>query len=283
VDGRLLEEILASVPEPVREAVKAGNESLFTVPSGDRDETFRFVRREFYLNTQRHSLLMFELLTPELRRQELAIWKRAIRTMNHELNNSIAPLSSLMHSARVAASSPRHAHRVDEIDAAIEERLSHLREFLAAYATFARLPAPRKAIVPWCSVIEDVRRLYSVEVECVPTARGFFDRAQIEQLLINLVKNAHESGSPAEEVRISIRQTDEGTLLRVEDRGCGLSEPAMRQALLPFYSTKPDGTGLGLALASEIIEAHGGRITLQRRDGGGTAVAVVLPSAPRDV
>ena len=279
VEGRRLDEVLPSVPEPVREAVQAGSESLFTVPGRDRDETFRFVRREFFLNTQRHTLLMFELLTPELRRQELAIWKRAIRTMNHELNNSISPLSSLLHSARVAANSPQHAHRVEEIYSAIEERLSHLRDFLAAYATFARMPAPRKTAVPWSAVIDDVRRLYPVEVEGDSGANGFFDRAQIEQLLINLVKNAHESGSPADEVRMSLRETAEGTMLRVVDRGCGLSPTAMRQALLPFYSTKPDGTGLGLALASEIVEAHGGRLSLQCREGGGTSVTVVLPSA----
>jgi nitrogen fixation/metabolism regulation signal transduction histidine kinase len=282
LEGNRFSEVLATAPSNVIDVVSGGAESLFTIRYRDQDETFRFVRRQFFLNTQKHTLSMFERLTPELRRQELATWKRAIRTMNHELNNSIAPLSSLLHSARIATENPEHAHRIDEIYTTIDERLAHLRDFLEAYARFARLPAPRRSIVQWASLIDDVRRLYPFAFEGEAIQQGFFDRAQIEQVLINLLKNAQESGGPPEELIVTILNSGEECAVRVLDRGSGMTESELRQALLPFYSTKPDGTGLGLALSSEIIEAHGGRLTLQRREGGGIAVTFTLPNhAPR--
>ncbi len=279
LEGRRVAEILESLPPALRELIEAGAESLFKSRSGDQDETFRFVHREFYLNTQKHTLMMFERLTPELRRQELAVWKRAIRTMNHELNNSIAPISSLVHSARLASGRPEHARRLDEIYATIEEQLGRLRAFLEAYAEFARLPDPRKERVAWRHVLDELQRLYPFRIESAAgVGDGNFDRAQIEHVLINLLKNAQESGSPAGEIVLTLSQTAEATTLRVLDRGCGMPDSVMRQALLPFYSTKPEGTGLGLALASEIVEAHGGWLTLQRRECGGSAVTVVLPN-----
>jgi signal transduction histidine kinase len=115
----------------------------------------------------------------------------------------------------------------------------------------------------------------------VPEAEGWFDAGQLEQVLINLVKNAHESGSPSVEVVLELEVRGGGVELRVVDRGAGMSEAVLQQALLPFYSTKPSGTGLGLTLSREIAEAHGGRLTVAPRDGGGTVVSVWLPEAPR--
>jgi signal transduction histidine kinase len=91
------------------------------------------------------------------------------------------------------------------------------------------------------------------------------------------VKNAHESGSDPDAIVVSIQRAADGTLLRVSDRGRGMTEEAMRHALVPFFTTKPAGSGLGLALSNEIIEAHGGRMRLQGREGGGTVVTCWLP------
>jgi signal transduction histidine kinase len=104
------------------------------------------------------------------------------------------------------------------------------------------------------------------------------DRGQLEQVLINLLKNAHESGSAPDAVQVGVVG---GAAQRnnVSDRGPGMNESVLAQALLPFYSTKRSGTGLGLALAREITEAHGGRIALANRDGGGLRVSLILPNA----
>jgi nitrogen fixation/metabolism regulation signal transduction histidine kinase len=273
IEGRHFHEILPALPAALREAVEGGIESIFTA---EPDETYRFMQRQFHLNTQEHRLVMIERLTPELRRQEVSIWKKAIRTINHELNNSLAPISSLFHSARHVQSRPEHHHRLDEIYSTIEERLLSLREFLDSYADFARLPAPRKTWERWDALLDDVRGLYPFGTEGTIPDEGFFDRGQLQQVLINLLKNAQESGT--EEVVVSIVRNGDGTLLRVLDGGRGMDEAVMRQALLPFYSTKPGGTGLGLAVCNEIIDAHGGRVTLQRREGGGTVVNCWIPN-----
>ena len=275
--GRSLSGIVDALVDPMREIVRAGGDAIFTLTMHDQEETFHFTQRVFHLNTQRHTMFMLERLTPELRRQEVSVWKKAIRTINHELNNSLAPVSSLVHSARHVQQHPEYADRLDEIYSTIEERLQHLRSFLEGYAQFARLPAPRREYVIWTQLLSEVRPLFPFRVEGRPESGSRVDRAQMQQVVINLLKNAVESGSASEEIVVAIEPSALGTTLRVLDRGRGMDESTMRQALLPFYSTKPSGTGLGLAICNEIVDAHGGRITLHSRDGGGTAVTCWMP------
>jgi signal transduction histidine kinase len=112
----------------------------------------------------------------------------------------------------------------------------------------------------------------------LPEEPAQVDRAQMEQALINLLKNAHESGSRPEDVALQVRRAQDVVRIDVLDRGSGMNDAVLTNALVPFYSTKRSGTGLGLALAREIAEAHGGRITLSNRDGGGLAVTLILPA-----
>ena len=279
LDGRNFKEIVALLVDPMRDIISTGADAIFTLSMRDQEETFHFAQRLFHLNTQRHTMIMLERLTPELRRQEVNVWKKAIRTINHELNNSLAPVSSLVHSARHIQEHPEHAYRLDDIYATIEERLEHLRAFLEGYAQFARLPTPRKEQVRWTEVLSEVRNLFPFRIEGRAESEAFVDRAQMQQVMINLLKNAVESGSADDEIVIGIEPTARGTTLRVLDRGRGMDEATMRQALLPFYSTKPSGSGLGLAICNEIVDAHGGRLTLHARDGGGTAVTCWIPAA----
>jgi nitrogen fixation/metabolism regulation signal transduction histidine kinase len=278
MDGRRYSEVVDTLVDPMRAIVRSGSDAIFTLTLRDQEETFHFTERVFHLNTQRHTMVMLERLTPELRRQEVSVWKKAIRTINHELNNSLAPISSLVHSARHVQRHPEHAGRLDEIYSTIEERLQHLSTFLEGYAQFARLPAPRKELVVWNELLAEVRGLYPFRVEGRPESGAVVDRAQLQQVIINLLKNAVESGSAAEEIVVGIVPSVHGTTLRVLDRGRGMNESTMRQALLPFYSTKPSGTGLGLAICDEIVDAHGGRITLHAREDGGTSVTCWIPA-----
>lgn len=262
------------VAAPLRAAIDAADDSIFKFG----EETFHCTQRLIDFNSQRHRLLLIERLTPELRRQEIAVWKQAIRVINHEINNTVAPISSLFHSLRRAQEMPEHRHRIEEIYGLIEERLGFLRNFLDAYAEFARLPEPRKERTRWSELLKAARLLYDFRVEGFPQLECRLDRAQLQQVVINLVKNAHESGSAAEEVVVSIHRAGGDCVLRVADRGRGMTDEVMRQALVPFYSTKPGGSGVGLALCNEIVEAHGGRMRLEAREGGGTEVTCWLPA-----
>lgn len=273
MDGLHFSPLLASVVEPIRDALQVGADAIVVVPGAEHDETFHISQRTFRLNTLEHRLILVERLTAELRRQEVAVWKKAIRVINHEINNTIAPVSSLFHSARIAQEKPDRRHKLDEIYDAIDERLVFLRSFLESYAQFARLPTPRKQTTRWSEILPDVRALYEFRVEGDTHAEVSVDRAQIQQVLINLIKNAHESGSDPASIVVSLQRH----VLRVSDSGRGMSEDVLRQALVPFYSTKQGGTGVGLALSNEIIEAHGGRMRLEARPGGGTIVTVWLP------
>jgi two-component system nitrogen regulation sensor histidine kinase NtrY len=270
LNGRLLSEL--HLAGPLHEALANFGDSIFNY----EDETFHLSQRIFHLNMQQHRLLLVERLTPELRRQEVAVWKKAIRIINHEINNTVAPISSLFHSARRAQEMPEHRHRLDEIYGLIDERLRFLRTFLDAYAEFARLPEPRREDTAWKDIVEPVHALYAFRFEGPTGATCSVDRGQMQQVLINLVKNAHESGSAADEIVVAVERVGEEQVIRVQDRGRGMSEEVMRQALVPFYSTKQGGTGVGLALANEIVEAHGGRLRLAAREGGGTVVTCWL-------
>ena len=160
----------------------------------------------------------------------------------------------------------------------IEERARHLERFLRDYARFAKLPTPRLESVHLPGLIDRLHTQMDFIIEGdVPDIDLPIDPAQMEQALLNLLKNAHESGSAPEAVALMLRRRGDGLRIEVLDRGSGMSPAALENALLPFYSTKRHGTGLGLALAREIVEAHGGRIGVTNRTDGGLCVALSLP------
>ncbi len=279
LEGREFGAILEECPEGLREALGSGRDSLFSLASGGEEEVFHVARRAFELNGRRHGLTLIKRLTPELRRQEVDVWKRAIRTLSHEINNSLAPIASLARSVRVMARSPEHAGGLDAALDVIEERSNHLKEFLEGYARFARLPQPNPRQVDWPAFLGELRQVVPFEMEgAAPTLPGRFDPSQVQQALINLLKNAHEAGGPAAEVKLAVDALgDGGVRFRVLDRGAGMADEVMRKALLPFYTSKPGGSGLGLPLCREIVEAHGGRLRIEQRQGGGTAVVCWVP------
>ncbi|WP_425507331.1 sensor histidine kinase [Thermomonas brevis] len=278
LEGRAFEDVLATANPAVREAFARGGDGMFTVGSEDDEDIYHLSRRSFRLNGRIHELLLLRQLTAELRRQEVQTWKKVIRVISHELNNSLAPIASLAHSGAELLRRGQH-ERLPAALATIEDRARHLEGFIRDYARFAKLPAPRTEPVAWRHFIAQLRTQVQFVEELQPEdGIARFDAAQLEQALINLLKNAHESGTSADEVRLSVRHVPDGWRIDVLDRGSGMNDAVLANALLPFYSTKRHGTGLGLALAREIAEAHGGRIALLNRDGGGLCVSLVLPS-----
>ena len=193
------------------------------------------------------------------------------------MNNSLAPLASLAHSGTELVRRGQ-TERLPQILQTIGERTRHLERFILGYARFAKLPTPRLEPSAWptSSPASPARSRSASRANC-RRRRPRIDRAQMEQALLNLLKNAHESGSRPDDVELHVRRVQDVVRIDVLDRGTGMNDAVLTNALVPFYSTKRSGTGLGLALAREIAEAHGGRITLGNREDGGLAVTLILP------
>lgn len=288
VEGMLLPELIAILPEALKTALNSEQEGLFSMGSSSGDsidendvETWHISRGRFTQNNQQHHLILLKQLTKELNRQEVAVWKKVIRIISHELNNSVAPIASMVNSGRFLTQHLDNT-KLQLIFDTIENRTSHLSQFISHYAQFAKLPLPQKQLIDWSKMTQQLAQQYPFQVlSPLPQMPIKLDAVQLEQVLINLLKNAHESGADADSVALifeDITHPVAGLLIKVNDQGSGMSSEVLSQALLPFYSTKQSGTGIGLPLCREIIEAHGGRISLQSRPGGGLSVKVWLPA-----
>ncbi len=223
-----------------------------------------------------HELVVVTDLSRALREEERQAWQRLIRVLGHELNNSLAPIASMAHSGAELTRRGQH-DKLPTVFAAIEERARHLDAFIRGYAQFAKLPAPRIDAVDWPGCVERLHAAARFVSQGELAHRPKFDAMQMEQALLNLLKNAHESGSPPDAVELVARELPNALRIEVLDRGPGMNDDVLSQALLPFYSTKRGGTGLGLALTREIVEAHNGHIALANREAGGLQVTITLP------
>jgi two-component system nitrogen regulation sensor histidine kinase NtrY len=279
IEGMRLDDLVRTAPEALRHAVLEARDGLFGIELEGQEEVFHLATRRFHLNGQPHQLYLLRHMTREISRAEVASWKKVIRVISHELNNSLAPISSLAHSGKVLAARG-DAARLTEVLDTIGERAGHLAEFIRGYATFAKLPTPRLCTFEWPAFLARLAQHSPFRLDGeAPAGSVQADAAQIEQALINLLRNAHESGSDPAAVELAVRTLPHEWQVEVRDRGPGMSDAVLASALVPFYSTKRSGTGLGLALAREIAEAHGGRIALANRDGGGLVARLHLPRA----
>jgi two-component system nitrogen regulation sensor histidine kinase NtrY len=275
-------DVLLRLSPALREAAKLQGDSLFSAEMDGVEEALHLSQRSFLLQGCKYRLYLLKRLTRELSRQEVSAWKKLIRVLSHELNNSLGPLSSLAHSGAEIARRGDYA-TLPTVFAAIAERAQHLHSFVGGYGAIAKLPAPRPERVPWREFLADLSQQAKFKtVAEAPDMPGWFDRAQVEQALINLLKNAHEAGGSADAVELVVICAGTKQHIEVRDRGPGMSQAVLAQALLPFYSTKRTGTGLGLALAREIAEAHRGRIHLANREGGGLSVTLELSKELQD-
>jgi nitrogen fixation/metabolism regulation signal transduction histidine kinase len=282
LEGLALTPLLESLPASLREALEDNRDRLFTAILRDDAEVFHVSHRQFLLNGQPHRLRLLKQLTREVNAQEVATWKRVIRVIAHEINNSVAPIASLAQSGQRLALQPETTQLM-RVFGAIEERMAHLAQFVDGYSRFAKLPNPRPAHVEWRRFLDSLHAVAPFALDgIVPGEMGWFDESQLEQVMINLLKNAAEAGSPSASTVVAVRPARGGWSVEVRDRGSGMSPDVLANALLPFYSTKPAGSGLGLTLCREIVEAHGGTLEAGNRTDGeeGAVGRFWLPPAP---
>ncbi|MBD8525196.1 ATP-binding protein [Pseudoxanthomonas sp. CAU 1598] len=285
LEGQALQRLLPRVRAELAEALQAGVDTLISLPGAGgehEDEQFQLLIRQFRLNGRIHLLYSLRRLTPELRRQEVNTWKKVIRVMSHEMNNTLGPIRSVARSGQELLRRQDYA-RLNEVLDLIGERAEHLDRFLRGYAQFAKLPLPRLGWVRLEDLLEPLSNQFGCHLRLDAEARDAqvqIDQVQLEQALSNLIKNATEAGSPLDQVELGASAATHCWRIWVVDRGSGMGEEVMQRALMPFYSTKRSGTGLGLALVREIVEAHRGKLQLRQREGGGLEVEIELPRDP---
>ncbi len=234
-----------------------------------------------------HRLLVLTDLSRVLRAEERSAWQRIVRVLGHEINNSLAPIKSIAGSLRnLAAKDPRPGDWEQDLSAGlqvIEARSEALGRFMSAYARLARLPQPRLAPV---DVAAWVRRVVALETRLeIVTTEGppvilTADGDQLDQLLINLLRNAVDAALETKGgVRVGWTRTGGVVEVTVEDDGPGLPDPG--NLFVPFFTTKANGSGIGLVLCRQIAEAHGGAVSLEpRQKARGARARLRMPLGP---
>jgi nitrogen fixation/metabolism regulation signal transduction histidine kinase len=280
------------------------NESLVELNLNNSQARWLLRRSSFRQHGVPHTLVVLSDVSRALREEERRAWQRLIRVLGHELSNSLAPIKSIAGSlsSRVSSTPMEPEVRSDlqrglEI---IEARSASLHRFLEAYRRLAQMPAPVLREVRIGLLITRAASLetrMNVSVQPGPDVIFQADPDQLEQMLINLVRNATDAvlemspvskhgasgvGSEKQQVEVHWDADPSNVILTIDDNGPGLSNPA--NVFTPFYTTKPNGSGVGLVLSRQIAEAHGGRIEISNRIGvRGCSVRVVLPRSPSSV
>lgn len=241
-------------------------------------------RRTFRLDGRPHRLVVLADLSQVLREEERIAWQRLIRVLSHEINNSLTPIKSIADSLSTliarGAGTDEDADDLRDGLRVIAGRSEALGRFMSSYARLAKLPSPARSdlrVADWVRRVAALEPRLAVQIHAGPDLVIGADGDQLDQLLINLVENATDAAlETGGGVRISWSESDQFLDLEVEDDGPGLAQTA--NLFVPFFTTKPEGSGIGLALARQIAEAHGGSLVLQnRKSATGCVARVRLP------
>lgn len=275
--GRRLEAIPGSLG-PALSAIPAG-ESRVVALGGRR--RIRCVRTAFFDQGFRRSFFLLEELTDELRASEKAAYRKLIRMMSHEINNSVGAVTSLLESCATYAGQLAAPDREDFREAlgVARSRLENLNAFMRGFADVVRIPPPEPRPCDLRALLDDIHLLLRPELErrrivwtwtrADPIGPLLLDKNQIEQVLVNALRNALEAIGEDGRISLSLGREGNGVRLAIRDSGPGIPPEAAGSLFTPFFSTKRNGRGLGLTLVQEVLASHGFDFGLEGAPEGG--------------
>lgn len=280
VDGALLENI---------RQVRAGENKLVKIVSGHRVRQINLHASEFKLQGKYYKLVSLQNIKNELDANELAAWQKLIRVLTHEIMNSVTPITSLTSTLKqIVEKSRNEAEPIPPATVeklwtgldAVENRGVGLQTFIQAYRKLTKLPTPKFEQVNVKKQVERVLALLdpeAIEVSLnIPGENHILaDPDLLDQVLINLIKNAREAMVNTHSPKLSIGHSHEKGIT-ISDNGEGISPGKFDQVFVPFFTTKKEGTGIGLALARQIMQLHSGKIELSSKPGQGTTFRLIF-------
>jgi PAS domain S-box-containing protein len=289
--GELSKELMDTIYK-----IRPGEHQLIRWIVGNTEQPFSFQVSMFKIETQPFILVSVHDIRAELDEKELESWQKLIRVLTHEIMNSVTPIVSLSNSLNDLLNN--HAEGIKDqklkdrlssgLDAIID-RSSGLMKFTTAYQNLTRIPAPKIQVIQPGDLLKRICTLYQPEIEgkkinlsikyAGKPEKFKGDPDLLEQVLINLIRNAAEAVEGCDDPRITLMiEENPGYQVRikVEDNGIGMNTETLDKIFVPFFSTKSSGTGIGLSLSRQIIMMHKGSIEVTSKEGKGSVFEVVL-------
>ena len=249
----------------------------------------------FKLRQTDYQLISFQNIRSELERKEVDAWQKLIRVLTHEIMNSVTPISTLTDSLRTmlfsrhnesfrgADITPNQAQDIKQAIQIIRSRSTGLMDFVQSYRNVTRIPPPQLALVKVGPLLENVKRLFNTRIkkeqiqfviQCTPhELEVWADEQMLEQILINLIINAIHAVEEKPQKEITLKAGINpfgGVEISVKDNGKGIPEDQLDEIFIPFFSTKKEGSGVGLSISRQLIQAQGGHIQVKSKVGKGT-------------
>ena len=289
LSSAISKDIAKDVPTDVLLQLKSaviGQSKVMPLNFGDQQGKFTVHVEEFRESGKQHKLLFITDVSTMLRSEERNAWQSLVRVISHEINNSLAPISSISQTSKrlLSRQDDLEKHRTNLVEGLtiISQRTQSLREFVNSYKQIADLPKPKKTLTSLIHLFEKIIPLFkqnNITLLSNEDINLFIDPIQIEQVLINLIKNAIESqtiNSDVEAITVSWKINKYKLKISICDQGTGINNPD--NLFVPFYTTKKQGSGIGLILCRQISEAHDGQLTLKNRtDRSGCEAILTLP------
>lgn len=229
--------------------------------------------RKFVLDRQTYRIISLRDIHEVIEETEIEAWQKLVSVLTHEIMNSLTPIIGLSESAEGMD------ERADSALAVIHRRSKGLLEFVNNYRKLTRIPQPQMESVPVQEYFNDLEQFYGDRIRCnvSPSAlKVYADPRQLMQVLVNLVKNASEASNGVIELNAS-RMADGNIEISVRDYGHGILPEVMDSIFVPFFTTKPQGSGIGLSLCKQIVKQHRGRLQVKSSPGHGSTFTIVLP------